>query len=137
MDADKTTKFAEKALEALVISTPILGPVAWALYEYAQDTEAAANSGELAKLEAEAKRQEISLHMAKMQALVAQELAIAHRIENALEVEIEEYYEGSAKGGIGASTDGSSASLSLGGEGRKVSKRVYRFKSQRDSLLDL
>ncbi|WP_143589673.1 hypothetical protein [Thalassospira mesophila] len=40
--------------------------------------------------------------MAKIQAQVAQELAFAHRIENAEEVEIEEYYEGEGKDGLGA-----------------------------------
>ena len=65
--------------------------------------------------------------MAKIQAQVAQELAIAHRIENAEEVEIEEYYEGSGKGGAGIGTDGVSVNLSVGAEGRKVTKRVYRF----------
>ncbi|MDT4868817.1 hypothetical protein FQZ97_1038020 [compost metagenome] len=132
MDSNQAAKFAEKALEALVKSTPLLGPVAWALYDSAKDAETVARTGELAELEAEAKKQTISLQMAKMQALVAQELAIAHRIENALEVEIEEYYEGSGKGGAGASTDGATASFSLGGEGRKVSKRVYRFKSYKE-----
>ena len=65
--------------------------------------------------------------MAKMQSQVAQELAIAHRIENAEEVQTEEYYEGTGKGGAGISTDGVSASLSVGAEGRKVTKRIYRF----------
>jgi len=116
-----------KAIEAMVKSTPLIGPVAGVLLDSANSTEIAAETGEIAKLTEEAKRQEISLHMAKMQAQVAQELAIAHRIENAEEVEIEEYYEGQGKAGIDASTDGVSANLSLGGEGRKVVKRVYRF----------
>lgn len=127
MESDAIKVVFEKAIEAMVKSTPIIGPVAGVLMESAKDAEAASNSGEISKLSEEAKRQEISLHMAKMQAQVAQELAIAHRIENANEVEIEEYYEGNGKAGLGASTDGISASFTLGGEGRKVTKRVYRF----------
>lgn len=118
----------EKALEIMIKSTPLLGPVAGVLLESARDTEVASQSGEIATLAAEAKRQEISLHMARMQAQVAQELAIAHRIENAGEVEIEEYYEGNAKGGVDGLVDPTTVSFSLGGEGRKVVKRVYRFK---------
>jgi RNA 3'-terminal phosphate cyclase len=137
MDTEKALKLAEKALETLIKTNPFLGPVAWALFDSAKDTETAIDTGEISKLETEARRQELSLHMAKMQAQVAQELAIAHRIENALEVEIEEYYEGTGKGGAGVSTDGVSASFSLGGEGRKVSKRVYRFKSKADPVEDL
>ena len=134
MESEKIKVVFEKALEAMVKSTPIVGPVAGVLLESAKDAEAASESGELTKLSEEAKRQEISLHMAKMQAQVAQELAIAHRIENAEEVEIEEYYEGEGKGGLGASTDGASASVSLGGESRKVVKRVYRFTGNKKAL---
>ncbi|QNH14937.1 hypothetical protein HEP74_00050 [Xanthomonas sp. SS] len=117
----------EKALEVMVKSTPIIGPVAGVLIESARDTEAASQGNDIAALVNEAKRQELSLHMAKMQAQVAQELAIAHRIENAVEVEIEEYYEGSGKGGLSGAANAEGGSVFLGGEGRKVVKRVYRF----------
>ena len=127
MDTDAVMAVFEKAIMAMAKATPIIGPVAGVLLDSAKDAEAASQTGELSKLTEEAKRQEVSLHMARIQAQVAQELAIAHRIENAEEVEIEEYYEGTGKGGAGVSTDGISASLSIGAEGRKVTKRVYRF----------
>ncbi len=127
MDTDAVMAVFEKAIMAMAKATPIIGPVAGVLLGSAKDAEAASQTGELSKLTEEAKRQEVSLHMARIQAQVAQELAIAHRIENAEEVEIEEYYEGTGKGGAGISTDGISASLSIGAEGRKVTKRVYRF----------
>jgi len=127
MDTEAVMVVFEKAIIAMAKATPIVGPVAGVLLDSAKDAETASQSGELSKLTEEAKRQEISLHMARIQAQVAQELAIAHRIENAEEVEIEEYYEGTGKAGAGVSTDGASASLSLGAEGRKVTKRVYRF----------
>ncbi len=127
MESEKIKTIFEKALEVMVKTTPIVGPVAGVLLESAKDAATASDSGEIAKLADEAKRQEISLHMAKMQAQVAQELAIAHRIENAEEVEIEEYYEGEGKAGLSGGTDGASANFSLGAQGRKVVKRVYRF----------
>ena len=117
----------ENALEAMVKATPLIGPVAGVLIESVKDVEAASKSSDLSILVGEAKRQELSLHMAKMQAQVAQELAIAHRIDNAVEVEIEEYYEGTGKGGISGSVNTESSSVSFGAEGRKVVKRVYRF----------
>ena len=127
MDTETVMVVFEKAIKAMAKATPIVGPVAGVLLDSAKDAEAASQSGELSQLSDEARRQEISLHMAKMQAQVAQELAIAHRIENAKEVEIEEYYEGSGKGGAGIGTDGASVNISVGAEGRKVTKRVYRF----------
>ncbi len=127
MEISNINKVFEVAIQAMIKSTPMIGPVAGILIESARNAEAAAETGELTKLSEEAKRQEISLQMAKMQAQVAQELAIAHRIENAEEVEIEEYYEGEGSAGLQGSTNGVLASFSLGGQGRKVVKRVYRF----------
>lgn len=132
MEKEVVKKAFEMALEVMVKATPLLGPVAGVLVNSARDTEVAARSGEMSALTTEAKKQELSLHMARMQAQVAQELAIAHRIERAVEVEIEEYYEGSAKGGVNGSIEPTVASLSIGGEGRKVVKRVYRFKGSVD-----
>jgi len=127
LESDKVKVVFEKAIEAMITATPMIGPVARILLESARDAETASETGEITKLQEEARRQEISLQMARMQAQVAQELAIAHRIENAEEVEIEEYYEGQAGAGFSGSTDGLSANFSLGGQGRKITKRVYRF----------
>jgi len=67
---------------------------------------------------------------ALQQARIAQELAIAKRIENADVVEIEEFYDASGKGNIGISADANSgvASFGIGAEGRRVVKRIYHFK---------
>lgn len=133
MESDKVKIVFEKAIEAMITATPMIGPVAGILLESARDAETASETGEIAKLQEEARRQEISLQMARMQAQVAQELAIAHRIENAEEVEIDEYYEGEAGAGLSGSTDGLSANFSLGGQGRKVTKRVYRFTGKNEN----
>lgn len=52
--------------------------------------------------------------MAESQAKVAQELAIAQRINTAEEVEIEEFYDVSGKGNIGLQVDMKSETLGLG-----------------------
>ncbi|MBB1439975.1 hypothetical protein H5202_15105 [Shewanella sp. SG41-4] len=62
------------------------------------------------------------------QAKVEQELAIARRIDSAEEVEIEEYYDTSGKGNLGFSGETDKVTLGLGGEGRRVTKRVIKFK---------
>jgi hypothetical protein len=92
-------------------------------------TTGSAKAQELAELRLQAERQEIEMRMAEAQAKVAQELAIAKRIENAAEVEIEEFYEygGDAKAGLRATATSVAAELS--GSGKRVSRRVYRFKS--------
>ncbi|MEH7388271.1 hypothetical protein V7147_23160, partial [Bacillus sp. JJ1521] len=54
------------------------------------------------KLKEEAARQEIIAQVSEAQARVSQELAIAQRINTAQEVEIEEFYDTSGKGGLSA-----------------------------------
>src|SRR5690554_4020766 len=89
-----------------------------------------ASEKNIESLREEAAKQEIKMEFSQHQARVAQELAIAKRIENAVEVEIEEYYDDSGKGSAGLSVNAETqtGSLGLSGESRKVSKRVYRFK---------
>lgn len=84
-------------------------------------------------MQQEAAKQEISLKMAELQARVAQEVAIARRIDTAEEVSIEEYYDTSGKGGIGVVAEGESTSAGISGSGKRVSKRVYTFKGWSES----
>ncbi|MEZ8797267.1 hypothetical protein OA7_0008795 [Vibrio cyclitrophicus 1F53] len=120
-------KVLDAALKVLEASSPVLSALTGVVIESAKETERLQGTGKLEALDAEARKQAISLNMAKMQAVVAQELAIAERIKNAHEVEIEEYYEGVGAAGLNASGNLDGASISLGGESRKVTKRVYRF----------
>jgi len=63
------------------------------------------------------------------QAKVEQELSIARRILIAEEVEIEEYYDTSGKGAIGLKNDAEDGlSLGASGSGRRVTKRIVKFK---------
>ncbi|ATX81713.1 hypothetical protein Ga0123462_0844 [Mariprofundus ferrinatatus] len=87
-------------------------------------------------LREEVERQELQMRIAEAQARVAQELAIATRIETAEEVEMEEFYEYCGEGNIGAKTDGETFSVGAGGSGKRVSKRVYRFRGNSSIALD-
>lgn len=78
-------------------------------------------------LREEATRQEIIAQVSEAQAKVTQELAIAQRINTAETVEIEEFYDTSGKGGINANVNEAGLTGGLSGEGRKVTKRIYKF----------
>lgn len=94
-----------------------------------------ASGKNIESLREEAAKQQIKMDYSQHQARVAQELAIAKRIENATEVEIEEYYDNSGKGsaGLNVNVETQTGSLGLSGENRRVSKRVYRFKGMVDN----
>lgn len=80
------------------------------------------------ELREESVRAEIKAKALLSQAKVEQELAISRRIDSAEEVEIEEYYDTSGKGNIGVTAESEMITLGAGGEGRKVTKRVIKFK---------
>jgi len=77
------------------------------------------------------------MRTAEAQARVAQEVAIARRIETAKEVEIEEFYNYSGEGLIGVKSDGESISLGAGGAVRRISKRFYRFRGNTVLLVEM
>jgi hypothetical protein len=105
-------------------------PVAWLVVEgteQAAKSIATASDAGVEKLGEEVAKQNLHMQFAQQQARIAQELAIARRIDNAEEVEIEELYDTSGKGNVGLTID-ETATFGLGGTGRRVTKRIYRFK---------
>lgn len=114
---------------ARILGGPIIGLVIDGVKEASNAMDKAKN---LDALKEESLKQEIKMEFSKHQARVAQELAIAKRIENALEVEIEEYYDNSDKGEGALKVDlaTQSGGIGMSTEGRRVSKRVYRFKGK-------
>jgi len=107
---------------------PILGPVAKAIAMGAESLDAA-SKGTTSELLEEAKRLEIRMRSAEQQARVAQEMAIAVRIERAKTVVMVEYYEseGQVKGGASADINTQSVFLGVGAGGRRITKRVFLF----------
>lgn len=110
----------------------MLGPLGFLI------SESLDNSGEqvqkahadIEKLRQEAAKQAIIMEFEKHRAQVSQELAIATRIASAQEVEIEEFYDLSGKGAAGLNINAQTETVGLGVEieGRRVTRRVYRFK---------
>lgn len=87
-----------------------------------------ATIAEIDTLRVESERQELQTRIAEAQARVAQEVAIAHRIETAEEVEMEEFYDYSGSGSVGVDINEAGINIGAKGEGKRVSKRIYRFK---------
>lgn len=116
------------AVEAASIA---LNPTGYLIRKIASNvTEEPANAktSKLEELRIEAERQALEMKMAEAKARVAQELALAQRIETAEEVEMEEFYETAADGKAGVGIQGEGLSAGISGSGRKVTKRIFRFK---------
>jgi len=135
--AKHSIDFWEVALEATVSAMPFIGPSVAALLRAARDSKKASESNDLAVLSEESQRQEIELHIATIQAKVAQEMAIAQRIQSADEVEIEEYYEGTGEGTAGLKAEKGAVTLGVGGKGGRVTRRVYRFKGRNEKVIQV
>ncbi len=99
--------------------------------------EAENSSSSTSQLEELALRQEIEARVLKEQARIEQELAIARRIDNAEEVEIEEYYDTSGEGALGLKGDEKGVTVGASGGGKRVVKRIYKFKGYRPAVQDM
>jgi hypothetical protein len=78
----------------------------------------------------EAEKETIKLSMKEMQARVAQEQGLAEAIQSATEVEIEECYEELPESNSDLKSNEESCNRSVSGtNGKKVTKRIYRFKT--------
>jgi hypothetical protein len=123
--------YGKLAFEAAKIG---LNPTGYLLNQIAESTSRNVTHGdavsdkELTTLRIEAERQELQMRISEAQARVAQEIAIARRIESAEEVEMEEFYDYSGEGNVGGKIDEKGLFLGAGGSGRRVSKRIYRFR---------
>jgi RNA 3'-terminal phosphate cyclase len=125
MSLDATTAL-QVTQKAISIVDPMIGRLVEMTISAITKTENA--SGDLEKLRSEAGRQEVQMLMAERQAKVAQEVALARRIETAEEVEMEEYYDVSGSGELGVKGDSENIAVGIGARGQKVSKRIFRFK---------
>lgn len=99
--------------------------------------EAENASSSTSQLEELALRQEIEARVLKEQARIEQELAIARRIDNAEEVEIEEYYDTSGEGALGLKGDDKGVTVGASGGGKRVVKRIYKFKGYRPAVQNM
>ncbi|TNJ37133.1 hypothetical protein FGF66_11040 [Chlorobaculum thiosulfatiphilum] len=128
MKEEKVSIALEVAKFALNPTGYLIGQIVNSTTKAVEKSEEVTDRGELQAIRLEAERQEFSLKMAESQARVAQEIAIARRIETAGEVEIEEFYDYSGEGHAGLKTDGNALGIGFSGSGKRVSRRVYRFK---------
>ena len=96
-----------------------------------------ASNKNLTTLELNAKKQELNIALAEAQARVAQELAIARRIEVAEQVEIEEFYDLNGDANLGVQGKGKAIALGLTASGQRVSKRIYKFTGVNSTLSEI
>ncbi len=131
MDTKKAVGIAGAAASMFIpggfIVGPVVGAIATALAASQNDIKDAEGKS-IESLEAEARKQQIVMDFQAHQARVAQEISIAQRIASSAEVEIEEYYDTSGKGSAGLKAEDKNITFGLSGEGRKVTKRIIKFK---------
>lgn len=127
-DYAKAAKIAGVAGALLIPGFGLSSLIAESAKNAIKKSNNAVEAGDINKLQEEAAIQEIENRISEFQARVAQELAIARRIENAYEVEIEEFYDSSGDGSLGAQYKEGTFNLGATGAGRRVKSRIYRFK---------
>lgn len=126
---------AKEAAKEAVRLLPLGGVIVSSIEQSTSLVDAASNKS-IEALREEVAKQEIRLEFDLKQAKIAQELAIAQRILNAEIVEIEEFYDRSGSGHAGAKGDEKGITIGLGGEGKSVVKRVYKFTAGRPDAED-
>jgi hypothetical protein len=124
---------------AIVAAKIYINPIGYLVEKVAESavdsTKDDSNKKSIEELQLFAKIQELQMQMAEAQAKVAQELAIAKRIEIAEEVEIEEFYDLSGDGTIGLKADEKGITAGVSASGRRVAKRIYKFRGVNISLV--
>ena len=124
---------------AIIAAKVYFNPIGYLVERVAESTIDAtkenSNKKSIEELQLSAKKQELQMQMAEAQAKVAQELAIAKRIEIAEEVEIEEFYDLNGEGSVGLKADEKGITAGASASGRRVSKRIYKFRGVNASLV--
>lgn len=106
----------------------VASPTDYLIEKFTKTANAASDTAPLDDLYNLAKRREVEMRISEAEARVAQELAIAKRIENADEVEMTEFYEYAGEGQIGVKAQADMFSIGTSGSGRRISKRKFKFK---------
>ncbi|CUB24275.1 hypothetical protein [Bacillus safensis] len=133
-----TKKVLKLAADILVGTVPKFPVLTVDMIKYVDErAEKLSNStNDIKELEELVMRKELANRVSEAEAKALQELAIANRIAQAEEVEIEEYYDTQGNGAAGVQYNESGLNLGASGSGRRISKRVYRFKGFRYMELD-
>ena len=121
--ADKKT-IARETLKHLLIPGYSISKM---VQRSVKEADAASDSTDLEALQIVEARQELKMRMAERQAKAMQELAIAHRIQTAEQVEIEEYYDYSGEGLVEVGTTAETLGFAASGKGSRVVRRICRF----------
>ncbi|CRM99597.1 hypothetical protein [Pseudomonas sp. 34 E 7] len=122
IEMDDVTQAAVAALKF------VNSPTSFLLSAFEQTVRERPDSDKVEVLREETVKRELEMRMAEAEARVAQELAIARRIETADEVEMTEFFEYAGEGHAGMKVSESSVSVGVSGSGRRINKRKFVFK---------
>ena len=127
LSTKQVAKAAGMAAVGIVAPSPVFAIIA-AIAEGVAKVPVDTNSNsDLLEVNKETERLENEMRRLEAQAKVAQEMAIASRIEQALEVQIEEFYEYAGEGKAGLTADQKGLTIGVSGAGKRISKRIYKF----------
>jgi hypothetical protein len=138
MDKEKIIKISKKLLPLLL---PAGLGTAMQISEGIKEIIESNVNKDLNQIKLETAKQELIFQQLIAKAHFEQEMAISVRIAMSQEVQIDEYYDISGEGSIGASAKNSNGSkgtseteftLGASGSGKKVTKRTYKFIGYRD-----
>ncbi|PAD21642.1 hypothetical protein [Terribacillus saccharophilus] len=118
----------KKAIIAASVVSPLSGMLADVVVESYTKFRKRKETATAEELREDAEKETLEYRVTEEYAKVIQEIAIAKRIESAVEVEIEEFYDYSGEATAGFKKGKASSNLGLTGNGKKVQKRIYRFK---------
>ncbi|MEC0304739.1 hypothetical protein, partial [Terribacillus saccharophilus] len=118
----------KKAIIAAGVMSPLSGMLADVVVESYTKFRKKKETATAEELREDAEKETLEYRVTEEYAKVIQEIAIAKRIESAVEVEIEEFYDYSGEATAGFKKGKASSNLGLTGNGKKVQKRIYRFK---------
>lgn len=122
IELDDVTQAAVTALKF------VNSPTSFLLSAFEQSVSDRPESDKVDDLREETVKRELEMRMAEAEARVAQELAIARRIETADEVEMTEFFEYAGEGHAGVKANEGGVSVGVSGSGRRISKRKFIFK---------
>lgn len=122
IEMDDVTQAAVAALKF------VNSPTSFLLSAFEQTVSERPDSDKVEVLREETVKRELEMRMAEAEARVAQELAIARRIETADEVEMTEFFEYAGEGHAGMKVNENSVGVGVSGSGRRINKRKFIFK---------
>lgn len=122
---------------SMMISSPMADIISSLIGEIITDKDILEGETSIEKIKDKSNVEDVSLQLLKERVRVAQEIAIALRIETADEVEIEEFYDNYKDINAGLKGNSEGVTFGVNGTGKRVVKRVYKFKGYNNQDVEI